>query len=812
MQQEIKNIHDKYPWASDATLTQALNVAGKRNDMLKRMVKETLDIDLDDLINQMEKADQDIKGLRSAGEYVGDTIDKSTKGFLSTLQSTNDPLTSAAAMMELGAGALDDAGGAIAGLVSKVPRVGPILGLLASGSGKAAVVGAATAAAFAKIASQQIQLTKSMIDLGYITADLDVYNTIRTLSSNIGMSLEEFVGETQGLMGMFARDTRGIDMASADFSLFLSDVQSLNESGVIPNYGYSPKEIASRMIEEAEQLYMLGEITTLDNAAKQKIIQNFMLSSETASYLSNQLNDQRSALLASRDEIGSNLDLRRAFIVNATELADVYGESSETLLRDRFAIVNALNNSVFGNGDFSSSIVKSFTNFVGNFQFDQTMANDIEPVLRDTINRLEVMPDFIKLTETLENAQSTPTEILQAQNDFIRAISKAESRALTSEDRTIVAQAQASLALLPNANQGYISSTLDTIRANLDSNSESVQVVGDFQIAYARMRDTMEPSFETIAGSVKTLENALRDSIEIMGEVFGIDVDFRTTREKAEAAKQATMDARNRVLDAQEGMGSVSTGGDRQAEADRDTIERFTKIPENERSPVQQGQLTEALRRERRREPPPEPYIEPGKVMMRNQGATRNKPLDPKLMSILTSAAEESGLDIVVFSGGQDGKGQGSRRTGSIRHDHGMAADIWLYDGDEQLRTDVNDKRLTDFITLVTRLGARGIGAGDGYMGSLGVHVDLLGDSVPRGSNYWGAGNSVAATPSYVRDAYYAGKSSIQFSQRMEDVIKPKSRPAFDELNDIEGRINSSIMRTGQMIEQDTRMELENGR
>lgn len=147
-----------------------------------------------------------------------------------------------------------------------------------------------------------------------------------------------------------------------------------------------------------------------------------------------------------------------------------------------------------------------------------------------------------------------------------------------------------------------------------------------------------------------------------------------------------------------------------------------------------------------------------GRVQMRNSGATRNQPIQQRLMDILNSAAEEAGVDVVVFSGGQDARGQGTRRTGSVRHDNGNAADVWIYSGGRRLSTSREDPIVANFIRAAVAAGAKGIGAGPGYMDSVGIHVDIVGDSA-GGSVTWGRGSRSATTPRYVTAAYTAGQT-----------------------------------------------------
>ena len=519
--ESIKQIHQRFPWASQSTIEDALKSAGDRNETLKRMVKQHLDVDLDELIDEMEKRTTGLNAIDSVTKRIQDD----TKKFISAIDRIDDPLTGAAAMLELGANAIDSLGSSIGALGSRIPYIGPLVSALGTTSGKVAVIGAATAATFAKIASQQDKVIRSMIDLGFVTSDLDQYNNIRSYSANVGMTIEDFIGATTDLNGMFARNNNGIVAGAQSFAQFVSQSREMVENGLLPDYGYSPKELATRLIEEAEQLYMLGEIDQLDTQAKNKIIENFKKSSETASYLGSEMSDQRSSLLRARDEISENMDFRRALIVNATEIADVFGENGEEVLRERISIVNAMNQSIFGKGEFSESIVNSFNNFLGNFQFDQTMINDIDPVLRDMITRMGVMPQFEQVVSALENTETTPEDLITVQNNFIQALAGASGRALTSEDRALIAQAETALQFLPEANAAYKSSFIQSLTAMQSANSESVQVEGEMQIAYAELRDTAEPRFKTIQGGLTGFQSALSDSVDVMQEIFGLKTE-----------------------------------------------------------------------------------------------------------------------------------------------------------------------------------------------------------------------------------------------------------------------------------------------
>jgi len=140
--------------------------------------------------------------------------------------------------------------------------------------------------------------------------------------------------------------------------------------------------------------------------------------------------------------------------------------------------------------------------------------------------------------------------------------------------------------------------------------------------------------------------------------------------------------------------------------------------------------------------------------------AIRNQPIKPELRAVLDAAAQAVGVDaIFIVSGGQPAIGEGTRRTGSTRHDHGWAADIQLtVGGVVQSFTDASGGPVVaDFVTAAAANGATGIGAGVGYMGNKTIHVGF-GTSVNDHSKLtWGPGGRSATAPQWLRQAAQAG-------------------------------------------------------
>jgi len=153
-----------------------------------------------------------------------------------------------------------------------------------------------------------------------------------------------------------------------------------------------------------------------------------------------------------------------------------------------------------------------------------------------------------------------------------------------------------------------------------------------------------------------------------------------------------------------------------------------------------------------------------GNLAMRvieNQGSAKHRPLpiQESIKNILNRAAHASGVDQVVVTSGGQVPAPGSPRTGSFRHDHGMAADFYLVVGGRKL-DNVNDRsRMEAFMTAAVKYGMRGMGHADDYMGVSTIHADPYGvaGSNPPQLWVWGRGGKGANRYAWVDAACKRG-------------------------------------------------------
>ena len=124
-------------------------------------------------------------------------------------------------------------------------------------------------------------------------------------------------------------------------------------------------------------------------------------------------------------------------------------------------------------------------------------------------------------------------------------------------------------------------------------------------------------------------------------------------------------------------------------------------------------------------------FVTLGKVSYSSdyQHKIRNQPIQPSLMKILSASAAEKNYSIVIYSGGQDYEGRGTRRTGGKRHDGGFAADVRVYnDKGRRLHAASTSSKdlaaLREFVLILLNNGIGSVGADSDYMNG-NLHLDI---------------------------------------------------------------------------------------
>ena len=134
----------------------------------------------------------------------------------------------------------------------------------------------------------------------------------------------------------------------------------------------------------------------------------------------------------------------------------------------------------------------------------------------------------------------------------------------------------------------------------------------------------------------------------------------------------------------------------------------------------------------------PASKIERGNVVYVNQHSIRNQPCAPLLVETLSYAIVSvygPGTRAEIYSGGQNRKSRGGRRTGSIRHDNygpgGRALDAHIFDVSGRQIRGLDLGKLAQY-WLAMKYGGAGIEMSGG-----GIHLDNWTTPPPGGGMFW---------------------------------------------------------------------------
>lgn len=137
-----------------------------------------------------------------------------------------------------------------------------------------------------------------------------------------------------------------------------------------------------------------------------------------------------------------------------------------------------------------------------------------------------------------------------------------------------------------------------------------------------------------------------------------------------------------------------------------------------------------------------------------NQNAIRSQPIVPELAARVSEAVQAvygPGYRAQVYSGGQAPKGSGKKRTGSVRHDHGRAADIYIVGPDgKRVQGDA-------LAPLGQYWAAKKYGGVGMEMSGGGIHLDAWETPPPGGSMHWNYADKGGAYTPAMQAAMQAG-------------------------------------------------------
>ena len=517
-EQDIKEIHSQYPWASEATLAGILAKAKSQGSQSLKKVNQILkNMGLDDLDNIVDHIARDEQQVLKNLESLSDATAK----HIHNLSRDSDPL---GAMSELFNTAGKAVGGA-GGLIGKIPGVGKPIGVAASAAGKLIQAGAGAAAVLGKIANEQEKIARAMIEYGLAVRDLDEFTDMRGSLAKVGMSMGELTQLLESNKGTFAQISGDTYSGTRDFVNFAGEVEKQNvEHG--GDFGYGVEELTKRLAEETTILFQINGIMTLDAMSKKKIKENFFKSSAMTTFMANATGEQRSAMLKARAEAASNIDFRQAMVQNANFIADTLGQEATENIN------NAQQQMSMMMGILVPSLKEEtdalFTESVRDLQLDQTSINNAKGPLLDKLALLgsDIQQEYFRIMDASITGKLVGTDLVVAMQGVAKKIRNAQPRqsgtdqALQEANRTI-----AEASLIPKS---FLELTEEQIRAGeaatllkTETADNAIDAIDGARKAFRTTLHTISPGYETMTGGLDMFVSTV-DGFGDALSVFGI--------------------------------------------------------------------------------------------------------------------------------------------------------------------------------------------------------------------------------------------------------------------------------------------------
>lgn len=806
----IEAIHQQYPWASQETMQEIVELFEKTDYKVGTQALKQLGLEVEQHASNIKKTNKHIKNantiLKSSGE--------SMRGTLRSLERGDDPIEQFTGLLDGVAGGAEE----LAEGFKTVPGVGGLLGRGADFVTSNITVVTATLGAMGGVISNQEKSARAMIDFGMATRNLTDFDRLKTNAALVGQSFNELLQNTQGSTIMLANVDKDMLSANIKFSNMLVDVEKL--SGAQGDFGFSVEELSTRFIEEADLMFQLRDLQTLDNTSRDKIWRNLAQSSTMATTLATLTGKDRSALLERRKEALEDVNFRLAMRQNEEYIVRNFGEAAIANLENTQGFLESQAAEI--SPTLAPMLQETFQRGFKNIQFGR---NPITSANEELLGVLSLLPanqaqGILGTLEDMITGRIAPSELPSAVASIANTIENSPvQRAVDANTQNLqLIQSEVGTAQdrLRNITTQQFQDLQNQSVIATEGADDAIDAMDNLRIAFRSSLDTITPGFQ---GSTTAL-NFFSDGVDTLGGVIttvfpGLaSYESRLERAKKEGEARARRSGRNR---ARVGSGAhTPTNPGRQAPATAETTpstvdntqppqsgarsgrnrarsgsSAHTPAPVTSTSPDAASQVTTNTPPFTAGTGPIDPYslIDDSGI----QGKIRNDPIDPKLAQILANAAAvvSPDLSIQLTSGGQMGKseaeaaggrigrdrrGSGSQamfvngeavRTGSTRHDHGMAADMRLIlDGKTIPHT---HELARQFMQAAFAFGITSGSAG--YMGPEVFHMDIT----EGGARTW------SNPTSSFRQAMSTGLAMGQnennvYQQRLAEITTPQTQ------------------------------------
>jgi len=524
MNQDIINaIYQQYPWATEDTLQKVNSDMQEQNIHMGTVAAVLSKKDAASIREMARTTKQGKTKAKTAGRAALKTL-VIGQGALTRIMAEANPANAVAEISHEAAKLLANAGIGISNMGFGMGKFGAIVKGVARHAGTPLVVATGLGVVFAKLLTEQEKQARKLIEFGAVVADIDHWSNLRYATRDLGMGLKDFedvMNETKSFITQAEGGAFAGSLRMAEFA------KEIDQDKTFRDFGMGIQDQTRFIGQEIQTLYELGQITSMNDATKKRVIESYATANNVALFTANSFGMQREEALRLRDEARQNVDIRVALIQNEKFLRERYGDSASKNIEQSVGTVRVMNEALMGS-DFAMFMENMIAGFTGEISLDQSAANNIsEEWLKVLQSAPGLSEEIISFVEKLGTGQfNNEQETIAAYRKIYRIITNS-NMVITGNDaelqkfNDLVAGAK-----IAAGGTEFLRADLDTLGVDYfakfaDQSDSSIEVMNNMAIAFQNAQELLTPGFSAMGHGFSMLSDSVMTFGSAISRAFG---------------------------------------------------------------------------------------------------------------------------------------------------------------------------------------------------------------------------------------------------------------------------------------------------
>lgn len=535
----VNFVHGSFPWATEDAAVRLASLARGHNIKSSALAVAIAKVSNSGDVEQIKKLITDANSEATKASKKTESNSSKIKKEMSAVNkslSSSDSIGAIADLTLAGAKALNRLGEASANLVSKAGVPGEILGGLVNFTGTAAVATATVGVVFAQLLTEQEKSVRAMMDYGLVVGDAKLYTDLRDRVANFAMSIESYTDIINQTKQVMTRTSVDAFAGQQEFAAFVGEVKADDS---ISKFGMSPQDLAKQLAAETASLFKVNEITALNAAGKQRVLESFDTINRLSLFMANSFGIQRSDAVKLRLAARENADFQTAIYQNGNYVREKYGETATKNINDANEFLFTMMSSSLGE-EFATESAQIFANTLQDISFDTSAVNNMSTEFLEKLQRIgpEVAQMYISLVEDSVQGKVNAGDMVLRARQFTQTIAKSTGRISNDqiglESTKIRAAARATPGIMNDISEQDIQALTQSAAAASEQAGLSIAAIGEVAVTFQEIKNTLTPGYDTMADSFEKLSNSGQAFGETWSKLFGTG-KFRTVEERQAA-------------------------------------------------------------------------------------------------------------------------------------------------------------------------------------------------------------------------------------------------------------------------------------